>query len=355
MSDVLLSVRNLKIYFNTPKGLVRAVDGASFDVGSGEFLCLICESGSGKSVSALSVVGLVDGAPGIVGGEIRFESRNLLEGLTRYCSVEQTEAVVTVTKNMGGWRKMHRKAVEEVRGRGIGMIFQDPVTSLNPLFTVAWHIGESARLRFGKLTDAEKNDIAAEWLSKVRIAAPRDVASAYPFQLSGGMAQRVMIAIALAGEPKLLIADEPTTALDATVQLDILRLLKSLQEEMNLSILFITHDIGIGANFADSIAVMYAGRVVESGPADSVLRMDANHPYTNGLLHAALKTTTQIDDKQFIKGSPPDAFDHPAGCTFHPRCEEKNDLADGGKRCEIEEPHDIAIGKKHNVRCWKYE
>ena len=355
MNSPILSIRNLKTYFHTSKGMVRAVDGASYDVGKGEFVCLIGESGSGKTASALSVMGLIDTQPGIIEGEIVFDNTNLLDGLPEYCTVRTNGSAIDIIKDVTAWRKRHRANMAGIRGRRIGMIFQDSVSSLNPLYTVADHIGESAGLRSGKLDRTQKQKVAVEWLNKVRIAAPDEVARAYPFQLSGGMAQRVMIAVALAAEPQLLIADEPTTAVDATVQLEILRLLKTIQEEMHLSVLFITHDIGIGYNFADSVIVMYAGRVIESGPAGAVFQRDANHPYTNGLLHAALKITTAKDDTLFIKGSPPDSVNHPSGCKFHPRCEIKHELEDGGERCEREEPHAIPVTDTHHIRCWKYE
>lgn len=354
-NDTLLSVNNLKTFFYTRKGMVKAVDNASFRVGRGEFVCLIGESGSGKSVSALSIMGLIDTTPGIVNGEIVFEGKNVLDGLKDVCTVTENRTSIDIVKNVAAWKRKHSSNLEGVRGRQIGMIFQDPVSSLNPLFTVAEHIGESAGLLHGKLTRKQKFEIATDWLQRVRISSPKDVARAYPFQLSGGMAQRVMIATALAAEPKLLIADEPTTALDASVQLEILKLLKTIQEEMDLSILFITHDISIGSNFSDSISVMYAGRVVESGYTDSIFGRDNNHPYTDGLLHAAMKVTTSADDKKFIKGSPPDSVRRPSGCTFHPRCEMKHELEDGGERCEREEPYEITVSENHYIRCWKYE
>ena len=355
MNKPILSIKNLKTYFHTSKGMVKAVDGASYDVNKGEFVCLIGESGSGKSVSALSTMGLIDTSPGIIGGEILFDGKNLLEGLDSYCTVNTNGSAITVSKDVAGWRKKHRLNLAGIRGKRIGMIFQDAVSSLNPLFTVTDHIGESVALLRGKLNQKQKYDAAVEWLKRVRISSPEEVARAFPFQLSGGMAQRVMIATALAAEPQLLIADEPTTQLDATVQLEILNLLKSLQQEMNLSVLFITHDISIGSNFADSISVMYAGRVIESGAASVVFEQDNNHPYTDGLLHAALKISTESDDKKFIKGNPPDSVHRPFGCTFHPRCELKKELPDGGERCEREEPHNIKVSGTHTIRCWKYE
>jgi oligopeptide/dipeptide ABC transporter ATP-binding protein len=354
-NDTLLSVHNLRTYFHTGKGLVRAVDRASYRVGRGEFVCLIGESGSGKTVSALSVMGLIDTPPGIVEGEIFYDSKNLLDGLKDHCTVHANGTGFIIDKDVAGWRKKHRTNIAGIRGKHIGMIFQDPVSSLNPLFTVADHIGESAQLLHGKLNRKERHEIAEEWLDKVRITLPKEVARAYPFQLSGGMAQRAMIAVALAAGPQLLIADEPTTSLDATVQLEILRLLKALQAEMHLSILFITHDISIGSNFADTVSVMYAGRVIESGPTAEILKRHNNHPYTDGLLHAALKITTAADDTNFIQGSPPDPVHRPAGCTFHPRCKVKSEFEDGGLRCESEEPHDIPVADNHFIRCWKYE
>ncbi len=355
MNTSILSISNLKTYFHTSKGMVKAVDGASYRVNKGEFVALIGESGSGKSVSVLSALGLIDTSPGIIGGEIIFDGNNLLDGLEKYCTVKSNGSAVSVSKDVAGWKKRHRSNLAGIRGKRIGMIFQDAVSSLNPLYTVADHIGESAGMKKGKINQKQKYDVAVEWLRKVKIASPEEVARAYPFQLSGGMAQRVMIATALAAEPQLLIADEPTTQLDATVQLEILKLLKSLQEEMHLSVLFITHDISIGYNFSDTISVMYAGRVIETGTAKAIFERDNNHPYTDGLLHAALKITTQADDKKFIKGSPPDSVHHPSGCKFHPRCELKKELPDGGDRCEREEPYKIQVSDTHYIRCWKYE
>jgi peptide/nickel transport system ATP-binding protein len=355
MNAPLLEIKNLRTYFDSSKGIVRAVDGASYSVGRGEFLCLIGESGCGKSVSALSLLGLVDGIPGIVDGEIFFDGGNILEGLRDVCSLSLNDGAVRVEKDVNRWRRMHRERVAGIRGKRIGMIFQDPVSSLNPLFTAGDHIAEALRLREKGLSKKACRDRAIEWLGHVKIKNPEEVVHAYPFHLSGGMCQRVMIATALAASPDLLIADEPTTALDATVQLEILELLKSIQKEFNLAILFITHDISIATHFADSIAVMYAGKVVEKGPVSNVFAREGNHPYTDGLLRAAMKVSGEASVQSFISGSPPDATNYPSGCPFHPRCNAMETLPDNGERCRREDAPEVAIAKGHMVRCWKFD
>ncbi len=288
MTQYLLSVMDLRTYFSTPDGLVKAVDGVGFSLEKGKTLCLLGESGSGKSVTAMSLIGLVDSVPGIVGGEIVFDGTNLLEGLSRICSIRENNGRLVIRKNTAAWRKMQRRNLAGIRGKRIALIFQDPVSSLDPLYTVGTHLAESIRLRQPGLSNDVLRTRAIDWLGRVKIAAPHEVIDAYPFQLSGGMAQRVMIAVSLAGAPDLLIADEPTTALDATIQLDILRLLKSLQRELGLSILFITHDIGIGAHFADNIAVMYRGKIVQSCSREEIfLDVEGRHPYTAKLMDAA--------------------------------------------------------------------
>jgi peptide/nickel transport system ATP-binding protein len=349
MSEPLLTVKDLMTYFATPNGIVRAVDGATFTVEKGKTLCLIGESGSGKSVSALSVIGLVDSVPGIVGGEIYFDGKNLVDGIDSFCSVSTGSEKIEIDKDTRGWRKKHASILKGIRGKKIAMIFQEPVSSLNPLYSVGAHLTESLRLSEPNFSQEDIRKRAIDWLDRVKIASPHEVIDAYPFQLSGGMAQRVMIAVALSGYPDLLIADEPTTSLDATIQLEILRLLRSLQQQLGLSILFITHDIGIGAHFADDIAVMYAGRVVESGPRDDFFKSDRLHPYTSMLLESV------HSGRRKHESEPRSEKPVTAGCRFAPRCGIKHTLPEDGKICEESEPDMISVSEGHLVRCWKYE
>jgi oligopeptide/dipeptide ABC transporter ATP-binding protein len=317
----LLEVKNLRTHFQTREGLVCAVDGVSFYLNRGELLGLVGESGCGKSMTALSIMRLV-AAPGkIVAGEILFESRNLLQ--------------------------LSNAEMRDVRGNDIAMIFQDPMTSLNPVFTVGEQIAEALRLhRRLSRKDARAAAIAA--MREVSIPDPALRADDYPHQLSGGMRQRVMIAMALACDPKLLIADEPTTALDVTIQAQILDLLNQLRRTRELAVLLITHDLGVVAEVAERVAVMYTGKIVEESPVDQLFARP-KHPYTEGLLRSVPKLTAKDVAKaerlQTIEGTVPKATALPAGCHFEPRCQYRM------PRCkESEIPlYDVSAGVE--VRC----
>ena len=292
----LLEVLNLKTQFQTREGLVRAVDDVSFYLDRGELLGLVGESGCGKSMTALSIMRLV-GSPGkIVNGEILFEGRDLL--------------------------KFSNAEMRHVRGNDIAMIFQDPMTSLNPVFTVGEQIAEALRLHRG-LSRTDARTAAVEAMREVAIPDPELRVSDYPHQLSGGMRQRVMIAMALACDPKLLIADEPTTALDVTIQAQILELLNNLRTTRELAVLLITHDLGVVAEVADRVAVMYTGKIVEESPVDELFARP-KHPYTEGLLRSVPKLTARDVVKQqrlqTIEGMVPRPSALPAGCHFEPRC-----------------------------------
>ncbi len=295
----LLEVKNLQTHFQTRAGLVRAVDGVSFHVDRGELLGLVGESGCGKSITALSVMRLV-GKPGkIVGGEIRFDGEDLLAA---------TE-----------------ERLREIRGDDIAMIFQDPMTSLNPMYKVGEQIAEALRLH-RKLSRKEARVGAIAAMKEVAIPDPARRANDYPHQLSGGMRQRVMIAMALACDPKLLIADEPTTALDVTIQAQILELLNELRETRELGVLLITHDLGVVAEVADRVAVMYTGRIVEESPVEELFARP-KHPYTEGLLRSVPKLVTAEAKKavrlETIEGVVPSPTQLPPGCHFAPRCEHR--------------------------------
>ncbi|WP_248928355.1 ABC transporter ATP-binding protein [Paenibacillus hamazuiensis] len=292
MTSTLLEVQQLKTYFKTDQGTAPSVNGVSFSVNRGETLAIVGESGCGKSVTSLSIMGLVASPGEIVGGEIRFEGRDLL--------------------------KLNRKELRKLRGNEISMIFQEPMTSLNPVFTVGFQISEVFRVHQGLDKPAARQK-SMEMLEKVGIPNAGKVVDSFPHQLSGGMRQRVMIAMALACRPKLLIADEPTTALDVTIQAQILELIDTLAKEQNTGVILITHDLGVVAEMADRVVVMYAGQIVEEA---SVYDLFAHprHPYTIGLLGSLPKLDEQKDELASIPGMVPHLLDMPSGCSFHPRC-----------------------------------
>jgi peptide/nickel transport system ATP-binding protein/oligopeptide transport system ATP-binding protein len=319
MRKTLLEVRDLQTHFFTDDGVVRAVDGVSFEVGEGETLAVVGESGSGKSVTSLSVLRLVPQPPGrIVGGSIRFKGRDLLA--------------------------LSGAEMRAIRGKEISMIFQEPMTSLNPVYTCGEQIIEALVLH-EKVDRKTARKRAIDMLQMVGIPSPEQRVDEYPHQMSGGMRQRVMIAMALACRPSLLIADEPTTALDVTIQAQILELLKELQRELGMAVLLITHDLGVVAETADRVAVMYAGQVVEYTDVGPAFR-ETRHPYTAGLLDSLPKLGRKQDQLRVIPGNVPNPTRFPSGCRFHPRC------AVAQPRCAEQEPPVKAFGA-HLSRCWR--
>ncbi len=319
----LLKVRNLKAHFHTFEGVAKAVDDISFNLMAGETMGLVGESGCGKSVSALSIMRLVPEPPGkIVGGRILLEDRDLL-------SMSQSE-------------------MRRIRGNRISMIFQEPMTSLNPVYTIGQQIAEVFENHQG-MHHKEALDHTIEMLAKVQIPSPKKRVHEYPYQLSGGMRQRAMIAMALACEPQVLIADEPTTALDVTIQAQIIDLMLELKQDFQAAILMITHDLGVIAEMADWVVVMYAGKVVEEG---STLELFENplHPYTNGLLNSVpvmgRRAKLGRQRLQEITGVVPSLYELPQGCTFHPRCPHSIDA------CTQSYPEVRNISENHRVRCW---
>jgi oligopeptide/dipeptide ABC transporter ATP-binding protein len=324
-AQTILRIEDLQTHFFTAVGTVRAVDGVSYALASGETLGVVGESGCGKSVTALSILRLVANPPGrIVGGAIRFQGKNLLE--------------------------LSEPEMEAIRGNAISMIFQEPMTSLNPLYTVGKQIAEAVALHQG-LSRRDSMDKAIEMLRRVYIPEPEKRVHNYPHQMSGGMRQRVMIAMALSCNPKVLIADEPTTALDVTIQAQILDLMRELQETFGTAIILITHDMGVVAENADRVVVMYAGRKVEEAPAD-VLFDQPGHPYTKGLLGSIphLDTAAQTDTRRArlneIKGMVPSLFNLPKGCSFAPRCSFASD------HCRVEAPALEEHRPGHFIACW---
>ncbi|HET7321737.1 MAG TPA: ABC transporter ATP-binding protein [Longimicrobiaceae bacterium] len=327
MPEPLLEVRDLRTYFRTDAGVARAVDGVSFHVDEGETLGIVGESGSGKSVTSLSVMRLIPRPPGNIesGSEIVFR----VDG--------KEEDLATADE----------KRMRQIRGNEIAMIFQEPMTSLNPVFKVGDQIVESLRLH-QKLGKKEARARAVEMLRLVGIPIPEKRVDEYPHQLSGGMRQRVMIAVALACDPKLLIADEPTTALDVTIQAQILELLNRLQDELGMSIILITHDLGVVAETCDRVIVMYAGQVFEEGSVKEVFR-DPQNPYTEGLLRSIPRLGSKEERLAVIPGVVPSPTDWPHGCRFRARCPY------GWELCEQKEPPEFDLGPGRRSKCWLAE
>jgi len=357
----VLFIRGLRTYFYLPgRGrFLRAVDGVNLAVKQGETLAVVGESGSGKSVTALSVMGLVTSGPGVVAGRIWYrppaseEPVNLLEGLERFTRLEPGPPL-RVEKDNRRWRRWHEAGIRERRGRDLAMIFQNPRNALHPYFTVGQQLREVVRRRSRELSSAQAAAEAQEWLARVHLDAPAKRLSDYPHSLSGGMCQRVMIAMALAARPAVLIADEPTTGLDATIQSRVLDLLEEMKAAFKTTTIVITHDIGVARRLADRVAVMYAGRVVEEGPAAAVLSgtLELKHPYTRGLLYA-IPSAGDIRERRrltVIEGDVPDLSRLPAGCQFAERCGSKP----SGREhlCTSEEPGLDAPVPGHRVRCW---
>ena len=316
----LLELKDLHTFFRTKKGIVKAVNGVSYSVEAGRTLGVVGESGSGKSVSAMSILQLLDGNGYIDSGEILFEGRDLT--------------------------KLTEKEMYSVRGNDISVIFQEPMTSLNPVFTVSRQVSEPFIIHQG-MTKKQAAAKVIEMLADVKIPNPHIVAKQYPHQLSGGMRQRVMIAMALACNPKIIIADEPTTALDVTIQAQILDLLRSLKDRINSSIMLITHDLGVIAEMADYVVVMYAGRVVEKGTVEEIFA-HPSHPYTIGLMASKPVVGKKVDRLYSIPGKVPNPVDMPNYCYFKDRCELQLPCCSGEYPCEI------SLSPTHKVSCFRY-
>ena len=323
----ILRVENLSTHFFTRGGAVRAVDDVSFDVAEGETVGIVGESGCGKSATVLSIMKLIPSPPGrIVGGNILF-------------TPEQDEPSLNL-------REFNESQMQKVRGNLVSMVFQDPMTSLNPVLTIGWQLREPLQLHLG-MTKKEATDRSIELLELVNIPSPRQRLNDYPHQFSGGMRQRVMIAMAIACNPKLLIADEPTTALDVTIQAQILELVQKLQEELNMSVVIITHDLGVVGEICDRVIVMYAGHIIESGSVDALLDTP-KHPYTNGLLKSVPKLGPSVKDRMSpIEGVPPNLISLPPGCRFAPRCPSRFE------QCETD-PLLKTLEQEHECACWLY-
>jgi oligopeptide/dipeptide ABC transporter ATP-binding protein len=314
----MLSVQDLKVYFQLDGSVSRAVDGVSFDIEKAETVCLVGESGCGKSVSALTILGIIPQPPGkIMGGTVLFNEQNLLD--------------------------LNEEEMQKIRGNHISMVFQEPMTSLNPVFTIQDQIQEAIMVH-EKVGEKELQQRCIQLLKDVGIASPEERLKDYPHQLSGGQKQRIMIAMALACNPDLVIADEPTTALDVTIQAQILNLFEELQKNRRMSLLYITHDLGVVANIADRIYVMYSGIIVEQGNAKEIFHTPC-HPYTQGLLASLPSPIKRGSALHSIPGTVPDPAYKPSGCPFHPRCDFVIDP------CRIDFPQMCDYGKGHLSRC----
>ncbi len=318
-SENILEVKDLEVSFFTYAGEVKAVRGVSYDLKPGEILGIVGESGSGKSVSSYALMGIIPEPGKVVGGSICFNGKDIT--------------------------KMSEKELRTIRGKEIGMIFQDPMTSLNPVFTIGNQIEETLK-KHTKLSSEERKNRIIELLTLVGINQPEKRMKQYPHEFSGGMRQRVMIAMALACNPKVLIADEPTTALDVTIQAQIVDLLKDLKNKIDMSIIFITHDLGVIADICDKVAVMYAGNIVETGSIDEIF-YEPKHPYTWGLLKSMPKINASEHERLVpIEGNPVDLLNPPAGCAFASRCD--NCM----RACLSNVPPAFPVNDGHEVRCW---
>ena len=322
MSEKILDIKNLKTYFKTEKGIVKAVNDVSFSIKKGETVCVVGESGCGKSITALSIMRLVSNDNGFNdGGEIIFEDVDLL--------------------------KLSNEEIRKIRGKDIAMIFQEPMSSLNPVFTIGYQLSETLILHEG-LNKKEAREKSIELLKKVGIPRADEIVDCYPHELSGGMRQRVMIAMALSCNPKILIADEPTTALDVTIQAQILDLMRNLKKDFNTSIMLITHDLGVVAEMADYVVVMYAGKVIEEGQVIEIFK-NTCHPYTLGLLKSKPVISERKEELYSIPGQVPNLIDIEDSCYFSSRCEKCMD------KCRHSIPPLKDIGNNHKVACWLFE
>jgi peptide/nickel transport system ATP-binding protein len=319
MTEPLLSVRDLRVEFPTRRGILTAVDGISFDIAPGEVLGVVGESGAGKSLTGAAIIGLLEPPGRIAGGEVRLKGERI--------------------------DNLPPEAMRRIRGRRIGMVFQDPLTSLNPLFRIGEQLIETIQ-QHSDINAGQARDRAVSLLVDVGIPAAERRIGAYPHQFSGGMRQRVVLALALAANPELIIADEPTTALDVSVQAQIIALMKRLCREHNVAIMLITHDMGVIAETADRVAVMYAGRIAEIGPVREVIK-HAHHPYTQGLMGSIPTLTADSERLTQIPGSMPRLTAIPAGCAFNPRCPHVFE------RCRVERP-DLLPAERTRAACWLY-
>lgn len=330
--DLLLDVKDLRIFFFTDEGVVKAVNGVDMKIHRGRTLCLVGESGCGKSVACRAFLNIIRSPGRIVTGEMRYY-RQANGGMADVIDIAKLDP--------------RGRQIRQIRGKEISMIFQEPMTSLSMMHTIGDQIIETILLH-NKVTKIEARKRAIEILDRVGMPKPDRIVDEYPFRLSGGMRQRAMIAMALSCNPSLLIADEPTTALDVTTQAQIVDLIRELQQQLNMSVLYITHDLGVVAEVADDVAVMYLGKIVEFGDVETVFH-HPKHPYTQALLRSIPKISRERDELDPIQGMVPSPFRRPTGCQFHPRCTQVME------KCSQIEPRVTTVGENHAVQCLLYE
>ena len=359
----VLQIENLRTYFysKSKQAFIRSVDGVNLQVDKGETLGIVGESGSGKSVTALSVMGLISAQPGVIVGKIGLKTdnvqKNLLQDLRDYVKINMsTGRIMEVYKDNGGWQKNVDRVMNGIRGKEISMIFQNPKIALNPFITIGKQIAEAIMINTPIKNRHEAKERAMYWLEQVKMDSPRLRYNNNPFGLSGGMCQRAMIAMALSSEPSLLIADEPTTGLDATIQSKIVDLLAELKSTVGVTALLISHDINVIKALCDNVAVMYGGTLLEHGPARTILSpaQQYKHPYTAALL-ASIPNEKHIKEKEYlqaIKGDVLDIINLPPGCRFYARCHMVTPNIK--EKCEIHEPELREISSGHSARCWLY-
>jgi oligopeptide/dipeptide ABC transporter ATP-binding protein len=363
-TEVVLQVEGLRTFIATERGLVRGVDGADLILHRGETLGLVGESGCGKTMTARSIMGLVKESPGVVAGRILFAVKgaapiDLTEPLRAVSHTQvRSGGEEFVKKDMRRWNHAIQAIYQPLWGRHLSIIYQDPQTALNPYWSVGAQLGEAIIIGHPEVgfTESQLKQRCLEWLDRVRINFPERVLETYPHELSGGMCQRVMIAIALASRPDLVIADEPTTGLDVTIQARIVDLFRNLREELELTVLLVSHDMGLIGQLSDRVAVMYCGRIVECGSRDEVLGDHSNrHPYTEALLNSMPTRSTMKggDRLPMIADSVPDSLQPPGGCAFHPRCHVWK--ANATSPCDLEMPATSHVSEDHWVRCWQRE
>lgn len=363
-SKPVLKIEDLRTYFysHSKRAFIRSVDGVDLHVNKGETLGIVGESGSGKSVTALSVMGLVSARPGVISGSIRFRTNgstiNLLDGIGGHVRLGMREGrVMEAAKDNPGWQKKVDSTMQGIRGNEISMIFQNPKLSMNPFMTIGEQISEAVMLGTGTKDSGKAREKAFNWLEQVKIDSPRLRFNNYPYGLSGGMCQRAMIAMALAAEPSLLIADEPTTGLDATIQSKIVDLLEELKSAVGVTSLLISHDIDVISRLSDNVAVMYGGTVMEYAPAGQAFSSASHekHPYTTALLDS-IPDQRHIREKAALKAIDGDVLDTvniPGGCRFFARCNSMTEAV--RERCEKHEPGLREVSSGHSVRCWLYQ
>lgn len=360
--EPVLAIEDLRTYFysRSKQAFIRSVDGISLEIEKGEMLGIVGESGSGKSITAMSIMGLISAEPGVITGKIRFKTesvqKNLIPDTKDYVKINKSSGkIMEVYKDNSGWQKKIERGMKNIRGREISMIFQNPKISMHPFITIGKQITESIILNTGK-NHREAKERALYWLERVKIDSPGLRYNNNPYGLSGGMCQRAMIAMALSSEPSFLIADEPTTGLDATIQSKIVDLLAELKSTIRVTTMLISHDIYVIRELSDKVAVMYGGTVLEHGPARDVLSADYKHkhPYTAALL-ASIPSEEHIRRKgylQAIEGDVLDTINIPEGCRFFDRCNMVTDKIE--KMCKHREPDLKDISSEHKIRCWLY-